>query len=221
MSDRILLIMPTRGRPWSALEAIASVMKNATEPDSVEIVIIQDEDDRDQFEFSTFGNIQTHILPRYKFIQSVNIGLAKRKWFFEWVAWLGDDCRYLTPRWDDLLREHKELVVFGPDGHQDERMATHPFIRKCIPESLGYLLPQELIHGCADTFIEALAREIGSIAYDPRIKMEHLHPTAGKGKMDQTYLDAQQVWEQDKKTMAEVIMPRIPELAAKVKATLC
>jgi hypothetical protein len=63
-----------------------------------------------------------------------------------------------------------------------------------------------------------LAREIGSIVYDPAIHTEHLHyDCSGKGKFDQTYADAKQYYKQDVETFETVIRPRIPELAKTVK----
>lgn len=218
MIDRILLIMPTRGRPWQAIEAIVSVLKNAAQPSMVLIVACRDADD---FSHCHHGSLKCQSLAvltseRMRFVQWVNVATQRFIGQFEWVGWLADDIRYLTPGWDNLVREHKELVVYGDDGYQHEKMATHPFIRSEIPRALGYLLPSELTHLCPDTFIEALAREISSIAYDPRIKTEHLHPDAGKGVDDQTYRDASEHHAKDRETFATVIRPRIPALAEQV-----
>lgn len=223
MTDRILLIMPTRGRPWSALEAISSVMKHAAETSMVKIVICCDDDDSSRFGlFSHSMNIATVVRPRMRFVQWINhitqnyvsVESLSRT---EWIGWLADDIRYQPPtHWDSIVREHKELVVWGEDGYQNEKMATHPFIRTAIPKALGYLLPSELVHYCPDVFIQELATEIGSIAYDPRIKTEHIHPDAGKGVVDQTHLAARDHWESDHQTYTTEIRPRIPALAKQV-----
>lgn len=219
---RFLIIMPTRGRRWNALEAIASVMRTATHPEFVDIVVCQDEDDEEAFKListQASSEIVFHKKPRMRFISWINFAVATtdlRR--YDFVAWFADDVRLLTPGWDTIVATHKELVVYGKDGHHNEKMATHPFISTAIPRALGYLAPSELVHLCPDTFIEALAREIGSIAYDPAIHTEHLHyDCSGKGKFDQTYADAKQYYAQDKETFETVIRPRIPELAKTVK----
>lgn len=222
MMDRILLVMPTRGRPWAALESIASAMKNSTEPSMVKIVVCCDDDDF----YGRFGlfthcsNVSTVVCPRRRFVEWLNAAFLHYQYNCEWIGWLSDDIRYTTPGWDSILREHKELVVWGHDGYQNEKMATHPWIRTVIPKSLGYLLPKELVHGPADLFIQELATEIGSIAYEPRITTEHLHPDAGKGTVDQTYLDARAVIANDLKVFEAIIRPTIPELAKKVVAAM-
>lgn len=220
MTDQILLLLPTRGRPWNALEAVASIKKTATRPDDVHLCVCQDLDDPHRLAiadkkalfclFPLFGE-------RWKFVQWLNYGVLRITLdIYSHIGWAADDIRYVTPGWDDILRTHAELVVFGPDGYQNEKMATHPWIRTEIPKALGYLVPSELVHGPADLFIQELAKEIGSIAYDPRIQMEHLHPDAGKAVVDQTYLDARAVIANDLKTFEAVIRPRIPALAQQV-----
>lgn len=218
MTDRILLIMPTRGRPWYALESIASVMKNAAEPSMLKILVCCDHDDSNRIGLFTPNlSVSTSVKPRMRFVELVNFACDYYQGKCEWIAWWGDDCRMLTQGWDTIVREHKELVVWGEDGYQNDKMATHPFIRTAIPRALGYLLPNELVHYCPDRFIQELADAAGSIAYDPRIKIDHLHPDAGKGLIDQTYLDARSAGAKDKAVFESLIHPRIPELANLVK----
>lgn len=232
MNDKILLILPTRGRPWSALESIASLMKTADEPDKIALCVCCDQDDEKQLHLSVGPGrpslpINSVIGLRRRFVEWTNEitmwNIVKYKFGFSHLAWWGDDVRMQRVSqqgWDTIVRSHKELVVYGDDLYHREKMATHPFIRAEIPKALGYLLPSELIHSCADTFIEELARACDSIAYDPRIVTEHLHPDAKKGVWDQTYQDARDLYAQDLKTMNEVVRPRIPELAKKVMAYL-
>lgn len=220
--DRFLIILPTRGRRWNALEAIASVMKTASHPERVDLLICQDHDDVEKFELTaTYGGwIGCYFWPRRRFVEWINTAWRDGQTIsrYSWIAWLGDDVRYLTPGWDEIVSNHKELVVYGRDGHHDEKMATHPFIRAEIPLALGYLIPSELVHLCPDSFIEALAREIGSIAYDPAIHTEHLnYQCGGKAKMDQTYADARAFYESDQRTFDTIIRPRIPALAKQVQ----
>lgn len=221
MNDgKILIIMPTRGRPWSALEAIASLKKTAAVPDMVTVVICVDDDDPDRFVL-TDNTVHTISGPRKRLVGWVNFACKTAALdFYSHVAWFGDDCRMITPGWDVLVQGHEQLVVYGPDGIHNEKMATHPFIRTEIPRALGYLAPAELTHGCPDIFIQELGRELNSITYNAELKLEHLHYVVGKSSLDATYSEALPIWPMDRALMREVIRPRIPILAAKVKALL-
>lgn len=218
MNDKILLILPTRGRPWAALEAIASVMKTADWPSRISIVMCCDDDDNNHCYVSHHSPyIATEIGHRKPFAQWVGsvVGWPIMDEEFSWWGWIGDDVRFRTPGWDTLLREHKHLVVYGNDLYLNK--PSHPFISTVIPKALGFLIPPELKHFCADGFIWALAGELQEIVHDPRIVTEHLHPDAGKAEMDDTYRESKQYWEGDLKAFDGEIRPRIAEWAQKVR----
>lgn len=220
MNDKILLILPTRGRPWSALEAIASVMKTADEPDSIGICLCCDKDDKQQVcvsvgQYRPSMPINSVVAGRGAFCDWVRTVSKINADSFSWVAWVGDDVRFRTKGWDTMLREHKHLVVYGNDLYLNK--PSHPFISTVIPKALGFLIPSELKHFCADGFILELAGELGEIMHDTRIVTEHLHPDAGKAEMDDTYRESRQYWESDLKTFNEVIKPKIAEWAHKVR----
>lgn len=222
MNDKILLILPTRGRPWSALEAIASVMKTADEPQHISIGMVQDSDDDGAMKFSLarskgrFGVIESFIQEREPFARAANRAIMVNvlRGDYDWCAWIADDIRFRTKGWDTILRTHKELAVFGDDLYLNK--PSHPFISTVIPKALGFLIPPELKHFCADGFIWALAGELKEIVHDPRIVTEHLHPDAGKAEMDETYHESKQYWESDLKAFNEVIRTRIAEWAQNV-----
>jgi hypothetical protein len=155
---------------------------------------------------------------RKRFVQWLNFIVTRWQQDYSHVAWAADDIRYRTEGWDDIIRQHNELVVYGEDGIHNKMMATHPFVRSVIPNTLGFLAPQSLDHICADLFIQNLGIEIGSIAYDDRLKTEHLHHSVGKSKNDQTYEEAAAFVDRDSATFIHEITPVIPELARKVRA---
>ena len=209
--------MPTRGRPWAAMEAIASVMKHAAQPLRVQIILCLDIDDESRVGMTGQG-VGSSFGYRKSFSERVNEAVKNAidsPQIYTHVGWMADDVRYLTPNWDDIVRSHSELLVYGEDGIHNEGMATHPWVRIEVPRALGYLIPPELSHYCPDLFLGDLAKAVGSIAYDPRLKIEHLHPDAGKGQDDQTYRDAKLTWDSDHATWNS-IQPQIPELAKRV-----
>jgi len=211
VKNRILIVMPTRGRPWAALEAIASVMKHST--GLADLIYCCDHDDPTFFRLEK-EHVRCWYAPRRSFAQWVNMVVAKHLTDYEWFAWCADDIRYLTPGWDQKVVAHPELVVYGPDGIQNEKMATHPFIRAALPAAFGWLTPPELKHGCMDVFVESVGRHLGRLAYDPEIKLEHLHHSVGRSAYDLTYQEVD--WERDLTLWYEKIKPEIAAYAAQV-----
>jgi hypothetical protein len=229
MNAKILLIMPTRGRPWSALEAIASVMKTADNPEDVAICVCCDRDDPGVINLSVGGLPSSfpihcyHSHKRTRFVEAVNnivkANITSNVMDYPWcrVGWLADDIRFRTKGWDTILRTHSELVVYGYDGYQNAMMPTHPFVLPALPKALGFFLPAELAHSCPDLFIQEIGKACGSIVYNSAIVTEHLHPDAGKAEWDQTYKDSREFYEADHKAYQEKVLPRIGEYAERVR----
>lgn len=203
--------MPTRGRPWAALEAIASVMKHST--GLADLVYCLDDDDPGYFRLET-PRITCWRSPRRSFAQWVNLVVLRYLDEYEWFAWCADDVRYLTPGWDAKVVAHPELVVYGPDGIQNECLPTHPFIRAALPVALGFVTPPELKHGYMDAFIAGVSQQAGSLVYDPEIVMEHLHHSVGKSAFDRTYQDVN--WESDSAAWRATVQPQLARYAAQV-----
>ena len=219
MSDNFLIIMPTRGRRAAALEAMASVIRTADNPEQVRIITCQDNDDPERFTIDG-PMLRTLMGPRQTMIGWLNEAWkhnASGNW--DWVAWLGDDVRYRTRGWDTIVASHDQLLVYGMDGYQDEKLATHPFIRIGLPRWLGYLVPEAMKHFFPDNFYHDLTMAIGSIRYDNRILTQHLHPDAGLGKTDKCYDESRPYMTEDA-VAYEKIKATIPELAEAWKKTL-
>lgn len=212
MRNKILVVMPTRGRPWAALEAIASVMKNSS--GLADLVYCCDFDDPSEFRLE-IPKVERRYGHRRSFAQWLNQVVRANVDEYEWFTWCADDIRYLTLDWDKKVVEHAEMVVYGPDGIHDERMATHPFFRACLPKSLGYVAPPGLLHGCLDVFIQGVAKQLDSLAYNPEIKMDHLHHSVGRSPLDATYRCVD--WSHDIAEWTNNIKPRLGYFAQQVK----
>lgn len=219
MSDPILIVFPTRGRPWQALEALASVFRTASKPERIGVVTMMDDDDPERIIMNS-RRVCSYVGPRKRFCQTVNDAVMAHMDGFEWVTWLADDIRYETKGWDDLVTAREELLVYGDDGIRHEIMPTHPFVRTAIHQALGYFLPRELVHQFPDVFLGDLASELGSIKYLPELKTTHYHYTVGKAPRDQTYADSEATFDQDKLVYESAIYPDLPRLANKVRAHL-
>lgn len=173
----ILLLLPTLNRPQSLGEAITSFCANGT--GLFDILIIQGHG----------GPVPA--------INSVHVDLL---WKYEVVGIVADDCRMRTPGWDaTVLRwlRPRPGLVYGRDGIQNERIATHPFISTRILLALGFIIPPEIHNFYADNYLMELARANNALIYDPDLFLEHMHHSVGKSAHDLTYANAEQHYAHD------------------------
>src|SRR5882672_5987664 len=106
------------------------------------------------------------------------------------VAFIGDDMLPRTHGWDarylDELRAGN-LLTFGNDLLQSEKMPTAVAMNADIPRTLGYMAPPGLTHLYADNVWKLWGEALQSISYLPDVIIEHLHYTNGKTTVDDTY----------------------------------
>jgi hypothetical protein len=105
----------------------------------------------------------------------------------------GDDIVFRTNGWDVRVAETFEQVpdrialVFGNDLIQHERHATHPFIHRRWYEAVGYLTPNGFSCDWCDTWLNEVAVALGRRIYLPDVITEHMHPVAGKARLDESH----------------------------------
>jgi hypothetical protein len=110
------------------------------------------------------------------------------------LASLGDDHMPRTQGWDRLLLKALddiggEGIAYGDDLHQGSRLPTAPVISAGIVEALGWMCEPSLRHFCVDAVWRDLGEQAGCLRYAPDVVIEHMHPHAGKGPRDATYLE--------------------------------
>ena len=136
------------------------------------------------------------------------------------VGIFNDDCRMRTPNWDTLVCHRlagKNGLVYGRDGHQNEKLCTHPFVSSGIFLTLGFIHPPGLHHFSGDKFLMELLQPLGKVEYLPEIFTEHLHPDAGKSPMDGVYSKSRQFWNSDQKAWEEYRSNLLPGDRNRVK----
>lgn len=178
MPNPILVLLPSLRRPEGLVAAIESLVSLGT--GLADLLVIGGEYDG---VIRVFNSVPHELLNSYKII-----GL------------FGDDVRMRTPCWDaivqNLLRD-KTGLIYGQDGHQDQKLCTHPFVTMDIFRALGFLYPSCLHHYSGDNFLMELLRPLGMIRYCPEIFTEHLHPDAGRAVVDDTYRRSRRWWDAD------------------------
>ena len=117
------------------------------------------------------------------------------------VGFIGDDHRFRTPGWDaaidDYLDEHPG-IAYGDDMARGASLPTQWFISRKIVDVFGMGHPT-LQHLFIDDYWKTLGTAAGCLYYMPDIKIEHMHPTLGKGQWDEGYREnnAPSMYEKD------------------------
>lgn len=105
----------------------------------------------------------------------------------------GDDIVFRTMYWDkrvvETFESHRDklILVHGDDGFQHDRVATHGFYHRNWVEVLGRFVPPYFSSDYNDLWLTEVADAVQRRVYLPDVLTEHMHPSAGKGDLDQTH----------------------------------
>jgi hypothetical protein len=120
---------------------------------------------------------------------------------YRFIGALGDDFLPQTPGWDLRIMEALGQTPFAygnelyPGREQGESLC-HVFCRSEVVRALGYLGPPSLRHMFVDNIWAEWGKAAG-ITYLDDVILEHLHFTANKSSLDDTYSAAADCWPQD------------------------
>ncbi|MFF9118274.1 hypothetical protein ACF09Y_22190 [Streptomyces massasporeus] len=198
MADDLLVIIPTRGRP----QAIPEIMQAWDDTGATAHVLFAvDTDDPELAAYKKHAatlkgdaRVRFTFAKRRRLVGTLNAQAVKAAKSYRFLAFMGDDHR---PRpadrpWDARIRECLSGgpgIVYGNDLLQGEKMATAVAMTSDIVTTLGFMVPDCLVHLCADLVWVAWGRGMGRITYLDDMVIEHLHPAAGKASMDAVYED--------------------------------
>jgi len=135
----------------------------------------------------------------------LNLGVQQllREHQFSHFAFLGDDHRPRTIRWDqmwiDMLQDHGGLV-YGDDLFQHENLPTAVGMEGRIAMQLEGMVPSGLIHLYLDNFWKQLGEDLNKLMYLPDCIIEHMHPLIGKAEVDEGYIrvNAPEIYDADR-----------------------
>jgi hypothetical protein len=194
----ISLLVPSRGRPEMLAAMWSSAVHTAADPARLELVVYLDDDD------PAVDGYATRPLPWVEsvvWLRGPRIVLSQM-WNRCWeraegeILWHGnDDIRFNTPGWDRRIRRtfaeipDRIVLVHGNDGIQGAALATHGFLHRRWTDVVGTMVPPYFSSDYNDTWLTEIADRIGRRCYLPEVDIEHLHPVAGKGPLDQTHRD--------------------------------
>lgn len=133
---------------------------------------------------------------------------------------MGDDHRPRTPGWDRMIVEALQRydIAYGNDLFQGPNLPTQYAIRTPVVKALGWMSPPAFRHLYVDNAILDMGRALNSIAYLPDVVIEHMHPAAGKGELDEHYTRANSNDSVDRETYMRWRRDELAETVIRVRA---
>ena len=119
---------------------------------------------------------------------------------YDVLMWLGDDCVFRTPGWDEImLAALEDLGGTGWVYADDKRRADVPehwMVSSDVVKALGWFYPPHVVHYYVDNSIAELGKRSGLIRYCPEAVIEHLHySVAGsKARKDRVYSQTEKLF---------------------------
>jgi hypothetical protein len=183
--NKVLLIVPTRGRPEKAQEFYDAYKNNSSITD---LVFGLDDDD---VEYPRIDGVIYEVNPRAMMNGTLNLIANKYADQYDYIAFMGDDHRIRTPEWDVRLVEAIENlpygIAYGNDLLQGENLPTAVLVNSNLIKTLGFMAPPAMKHLYLDNFWRDMGRAIGQLRYLGDVVIEHMHYLNGKAVEDAGY----------------------------------
>lgn len=195
MIPRMLVIVPTRGRPENVAR-LEQAIKD-TETSRADFLYIVDHDDPKAKKYVRMGlNRLIVIHDRLRLGGTLNWAARKYADLYDAIGFMGDDHLPRTEAWDLRVLEALDVetgqaprVVYGNDLLQGANLPTAVFMHSRIIRALGYMVPPGMIHLYLDNFWKDLGQSLNGLVYLPEVVIEHMHPVAGKADWDERYAE--------------------------------
>lgn len=196
MIPRMLVIVPTRGRPENVAR-LEQAIKD-TDTTRADFLYVVDHDDPEAGEYARMGlNRLTIIHDRLRLGGTLNWAARKYADLYDAIGFMGDDHLPRTEHWDLRILDALDVgthgrtprVVYGNDLLQGENLPTAVFLHSRIVTALGYMVPPGMVHLYLDNFWRELGQSLNGLVYLPDVVIEHMHPAAGKADWDDRYAE--------------------------------
>jgi hypothetical protein len=195
----IVVVIPSRGRPHRAWEAVQAIRETAVLVSTSVLLVIDDDDPhRDRYQRLTWDGFAAEVSivtldiretgNLVKATNTVSMRVASED-PTAIIGNLGDDHLARTKGWDRMVTEALTTpgLAYGRDGIHDEHMPTAPFISATIPLALGWYALPTCRHLYVDNVWRDIAEQAGVRRYLPDMLFEHMHPAVAKGEWDAGY----------------------------------
>ncbi len=206
MTADLLIIVPSRGRPQNVAALLDAWGRTST--GAADLLVAVDEDDPELAGYQALQDLEQSMsspalgtphwgVPRWDFGERLRLGgtlnavATKYAADYRMLGFLGDDHRPKTPGFDrrfvDALDDLGTGLVYGDDLFQRANLPTQWAMTSDIVQALGYMVPGGLVHLYIDDALKVLTERAGCLRYLPDVVIEHLHPSAGKAELDDSY----------------------------------
>lgn len=202
---RLLVILPTRGRPAQVLSVIAEYRAKAGMPITIEVII--DDDDPTMMasnvlqRLSALGCVVT--VGRHKSKIDACNGGKIRDW--EVLLLASDDMMPIADGYAVRVMEameehfpHLDGAIYFDDGYQGENLCTLPIFGRRLYDQFGYVYEPSYTSLFSDTEQTCVLRALGRLQYIDEKIIEHRHHVWGRSPKDALYQKNDAFWEKDK-----------------------
>jgi hypothetical protein len=200
----IAILTPTRARPGRLDTFIESVYQTAANPERVFCWNYIDDDDPRVKAYTDYADRQhDNSCNLISEKDSVSVSwntlalYATSKELTDNVADIlvmgNDDLIYRTQGWDTIVEEESNkfpdeiYCMWMEDLINGEKHCAFPIVSRKWYTTVGYFTPGVFNFGYNDTWIFDVAKRVGRTHFIPNVVNEHMHFTAGKSAMDDTY----------------------------------
>jgi len=198
----IAILTPTRARPGRLDTFVNSVYETSANPERVFCYNYIDEDDPRSKAYDDYAERQhdnsTNLVGESQSVSlSWNILAKFAAEHLERPADIlimgNDDLVYRTQGWDTIVEEESNkfsdeiYCMWMEDLINGEKHCAFPIVSKKWYTTVGYFTPGVFNFGYNDTWVFDVAKRVGRTHFIPNAVNEHMHFTAGKSSMDDTY----------------------------------
>jgi glycosyltransferase involved in cell wall biosynthesis len=217
MMIKIDILIPTRNRYDRLIELLDSLEKTISKKNIINVHLYIDNDDealiRNLYRLYNFcvfvefnlvahiGDKTTNLSQKWNYLAEIGKGNI--------LMHAGDDIVFTTRDWDKMVVDafeesgDKLLLVYGDDGIQGEKLATHGFVSRKHVEIFGRLFPPIFEANYNDTYLTYIYKEADRLKFLPGMKIEHKHFSKYPELMDGTYTRAIKKYDEAKKRWEE------------------
>lgn len=212
----IVYVVPTRGRPKNAKRLLKAWKDTRAVADLFFVVDVDDWEHR-AYEALDGINIITNHITGGGMAQPLNMAammlLDDNKYDrYSYFGFMGDDHLPRTDFWDYRLTlmipgDKKNGIAYGNDLLQGANLPTSCLMTRDIVWKLKGMVQPKAKHLYLDNFWKKLGQDIDGLYYAENIVIEHMHPLAGKGAMDDHYarVNSEQYYNHDRVVYDEFI----------------
>ncbi len=191
---KLLVIVPSRGRPDNAQRLLEALERTAP---AVDVIFAVDSDDPTLNEYPASFTQEVEGGSMVAALNQVAVANTEK---YPYIGFLGDDTLphdFWYGRILFALERHPNAMVYGNDLIHGPGLPTAIFMDSNVIRTLGFMAPPEQKHLFVDNYWKALGEETGNLFYVDDAYIEHLHPLVGKAETDVVYDKVNSLWGHD------------------------